>query len=79
MTHPIDIPDGIYAKVAASGLGHIGEHVAIARKAANDRAGSVWLVFNGSSARVDPGDSDGDIYRKWEAQRDRYHLDAGIK
>lgn len=70
---PIQIPDGVYARVQEPHPGqHIQETIACTIRVARGRGDSVYLVFNGTSVEVKPDDSVGGVFERWNAHRAAY-------
>lgn len=80
MTHPIEIPDGIYIPDKNDVFGgDISKHIVQARWVAAITAQTVYLVFNGTSVPVHVVDTDDAVFRRWMEHRNQYQEDAGIK
>lgn len=73
-THPINIPDGVYSLSVKPLLGHIEQAIERALLIA-DAQGTAWLVFNGTSVRVDRTDSTHDVFTRWTEHRNAYQTE----
>ena len=75
MIYPVEVPSCavlVPLPEPEPRYGHISAGIEHTMEAASRLGCSVWLVWNGTSVRVDPGDTVDAIYLRWTEHRARF-------
>jgi hypothetical protein len=71
--------DGKIELLFNPGFGYIGDAISHVIDLANQQQGRVWLLFNDTTAEVNPGDTRDIVYGRWQEFRTYYQKGKGLR